>query len=121
VFQPVDSVGTLRDGDLGPLADRPLKPRELTLMAFHPLGTARADANPENGVVDGGLRLHGVEGLYVSDASAVPSSLGVNPQITIMALATRLAYGLLGKPAPEDEPEPEKIASPRAPALSASP
>ena len=46
VFQPVDSVGTLRDGDLGPLAARPLKPRELKLMAFHPLGTARADAEP---------------------------------------------------------------------------
>ena len=42
----------------------------------------------------------------MADASAVPSSLGVNPQITIMALATRLAYHLLGKAAPEDEPEP---------------
>ena len=73
-------------------------------MAFHPLGTARADADPAHGVVDGDLRLHGVEGVYVSDASAVPSSLGVNPQITIMALATRLAFDLLGKPAPEDEP-----------------
>jgi hypothetical protein len=37
----------------------------------------------------------------------------VNPQITIMALATRLAYGLLGKPAPENEPEPEAMAEPR--------
>ena len=68
-------------------------------MAFHPLGTARADADPSRGVVDGDLRLHGVEGLYVCDASAVPSSLGVNPQITIMALATRLAFGLLGQAA----------------------
>jgi choline dehydrogenase-like flavoprotein len=49
----------------------------------------------------------------VSDASVLPSSLGVNPQETIMALATRLAYGLLGKAAPADEPEPEKIARPR--------
>jgi len=130
VYQPVESGAALRHGDMGPLADRGLRPGELSLMAFHPLGTARADADPDRGVLDGGLRLHGVDGLYVSDASAVPSSLGVNPQITIMALATRLAYHLLGKTTPDDEPEPEKIAEPRigiptgtlpAPAQSASP
>jgi choline dehydrogenase-like flavoprotein len=82
-------------------------------MAFHPLGTARADASPASGVLDPDLRVHGVDGLYVSDASAVPSSLGVNPQITIMALASRLAYHLLGEPAPGDEPEPDHIARPR--------
>jgi hypothetical protein len=37
----------------------------------------------------------------------------VNPQITIAALATRLAFHLLGEPAPEGEPEPETIARPR--------
>jgi choline dehydrogenase-like flavoprotein len=82
-------------------------------MAFHPLGTARAGANPSRSVVDGDLRLHGVQGVYVADGSVVPSSLGVNPQITIMALATRLAHHLLGAPPPEDEPEPEVIAHPR--------
>jgi choline dehydrogenase-like flavoprotein len=80
---------------------------------WDPCGTARADARPEHGVVDGHLRLHEVEGLYLSDASVVPSSLGVNPQITIMALATRLAYHLLGSPPPDEEPEPESIARPR--------
>jgi len=74
--------------------------KDLRLMAFHPLGTARADASAERGVVDSDLRLHGVEGLYVADGSVVPSSLGVNPQITIMALATRLAYHLLQRPCP---------------------
>jgi choline dehydrogenase-like flavoprotein len=82
-------------------------------MAFHPLGTARADARPAHGVVGPDLKLHGAEGVYVADGSVVPSSIGVNPQITIMALATRLAYHLLDKPAPHDEPEPEKIARPR--------
>lgn len=71
--------------------------RDLRLMAFHPLGTARADARPTHGVIDGGLAVHGVHGVYVADGSAVPSSLGVNPQMTIMALATRLAFGLLGR------------------------
>ena len=49
----------------------------------------------------------------MSDASAVPSSLGVNPQITIMALSTRLAFNLLGQAPPLGEPEPESIARPR--------
>ncbi|HEY2284046.1 MAG TPA: GMC family oxidoreductase [Solirubrobacteraceae bacterium] len=74
--------------------------QDLKLMAFHPLGTARADARPTHGVVDGQLRVHGVQGLHVADGSVVPSSLGVNPQITIMALATRLAYHLLDRPCP---------------------
>ena len=76
--------------------------RDLKLMAFHPLGTARADARPEHGVVDGDLQLHGVQGVHVADGSVVPSSLGVNPQLTIMALATRLAFGLLGREVPHN-------------------
>jgi choline dehydrogenase-like flavoprotein len=74
--------------------------QDLKLMAFHPLGTARADARPTHGVVDSQLRVHGVEGVHVADGSVVPSSLGVNPQITIMALATRLAYHLQDRPCP---------------------
>jgi choline dehydrogenase-like flavoprotein len=113
LYPPIEGMGVLRGGDVDTVRNHDLRPRDLTLMAFHPLGTARADARPQHGVVDGDLRLHGTEGLYVCDASVIPSSLGVNPQITIMALATRLAYHLLGKPAPDDEPEPEKIAQPR--------
>jgi choline dehydrogenase-like flavoprotein len=73
---------------------------DLRLMAFHPLGTARADARASRGVVNGELAVHGLQGLHVADGSVVPSSLGVNPQITIMALATRLAFHLLGRPVP---------------------
>lgn len=77
-----------------------VRAKDLRLMAFHPLGTARADADARRGVVDANLQVHGVQGLHVADGSVVPSSLGVNPQITIMALATRLAYHLLQRPCP---------------------
>jgi choline dehydrogenase-like flavoprotein len=96
VLQPVAGVPPLRDGDLGPLAaGRRLRAKDFTLMAFHPLGTARADRDPGRGVVGEDLKLHGLDGLYVSDASVIPSALGVNPQITIMALAHRLGRHLL--------------------------
>jgi choline dehydrogenase-like flavoprotein len=113
VYPPVEGIGILRDDDIDTVRRHDLRPGDLALAAFHPMGTARADARPDHGVVDADLKLHGVDGVYVSDASMIPSSIGVNPQITIMALATRLAYHLLGKPAPVDEPEPEKIARPR--------
>lgn len=61
--------------------------RDLKLMAFHPLGTSAA-------VLDADLRVRGRDDLYVCDGSAVPTALGVNPQLTIMALATRLGEHL---------------------------
>jgi choline dehydrogenase-like flavoprotein len=111
LYPPVEGEGEMPATERRPLPE--LHASDLTLMAFHPLGTARADARPQHGVVDGDLKLHGAEGVYVADGSVVPSSIGVNPQITIMALATRLAYGLLGAPPPDSEPEPETIARPR--------
>jgi choline dehydrogenase-like flavoprotein len=110
VVVPLAGVPTLKDGDTTPLEQARIRPRHVSAMAFHPLGTARAGADPAESVVDPDLQVHGIRGLYVSDGSVVPSSLGVNPQITIMALATRLAYGLLGQPAPEHEPHPTAIA-----------
>jgi choline dehydrogenase-like flavoprotein len=110
VIVPVRGVPTLRDGDSRPLERHPVPAASLTAMAFHPLGTARAGADPSRSVLDPNLAVRGVEGLHVADGSAVPSALGVNPQITIMALATRLAFSLLGQPAPEPEPQPEHIA-----------
>jgi choline dehydrogenase-like flavoprotein len=113
VLPPVERIGLLTGGDLAPLTESEVRAHDLTLMAFHPMGTARADARPGHGVVDGDLRLHGADNVYVADASVIPSSIGVNPQITIMALATRLAYHLLREPPPAHEPEPAAIATPR--------
>jgi choline dehydrogenase-like flavoprotein len=67
---------------------------DFTQSAYHPLGTARLGASAESGVVDEDHRVYGVEGLYVMDGSVVPTSPAVNPQITIMALASRAAVRL---------------------------
>jgi choline dehydrogenase-like flavoprotein len=94
VIVPIDGVPTLRDGDATPLQRLRVRPRQIGAMAFHPLGTARAGADPATSVVDPDLQVHGIDGLHVADGSVVPSSLGVNPQITIMALAARLGRRL---------------------------
>lgn len=73
--------------------------QDLLLTAFHPLGTAAA-----GDVVDGDLMLQ--PGLMVADGSAVPSALGVNPQLTIMALATRAARRHAGVGPPHEAATP---------------
>ena len=68
--------------------------RRLRLEAFHPMGTARMDADPAAGVVGTDGAVHGAEALYVADGSLLPSSIGVNPMMTIIAMASRVARQL---------------------------
>jgi cholesterol oxidase len=53
----------------------------------HILGGAVIGHDPEDGVVDAGQRVFGYENLLVCDGSAVPANVGVNPSLTITALA----------------------------------
>jgi choline dehydrogenase-like flavoprotein len=61
--------------------------KRLRLAAFHPSGTAAAGSDPAVHPVDAEGRLRGVDGVWVADASILPSCPGVNPQLSIMALA----------------------------------
>ncbi len=79
------------EADLGRFRSTKLSARDFDLTAYHPLGTARLGASKQSSVVGQDHRVHEVDGLYVADGSSVPSSLAVNPQVTIMALATRAA------------------------------
>jgi choline dehydrogenase-like flavoprotein len=73
-----------------------IRASDLDLSAYHPLGTARMGARPSSSVVGPDHQAHDVDRLYVVDGAAVPSSIGVNPQVTIMALATRAAEKIAG-------------------------
>ena len=66
----------------------------LECASQHPLGTCRMGPSKKTAVVgtDGGF--FGIDGLYVADGSVLPSSLGVNPQLTVMAMATHIAWQL---------------------------
>ena len=61
--------------------------RRLRLAAFHPSGTAAAGSDPARHPVDPDGRLRGVDGVWVADGSVLPSCPGVNPQVSIMAVA----------------------------------
>lgn len=83
--------------DLTKLRGAKLRASDITLAAHHPLGTARMGRSAASSVVDADHQVHGTPGLYVIDGSVVPTALGVNPQVTIMAMATRAAERLAQK------------------------
>ena len=57
----------------------------------HPCGTLRMGDDPSTSVVDRNCRAHEVDNLWVADASFMPTSMGVNPSLTIAANAIRVA------------------------------
>jgi choline dehydrogenase-like flavoprotein len=107
VYPNIARVGVLRPGDLARFEATSFKPSELRLEAFHPMGTARISADEREGAcaIDGSV--HGTGNLYVADASLFPTSVGVNPMMTIIAFAKQIARGLA-----------EEAASPRAKSLT---
>lgn len=90
VRTPPRSIGEVRD-----LLAR-TRPMRLRLAAFHPTGTAAAGSSATRHPVDGTGRLRGVDGVWVADASVLPSCPEVNPQVTIMALARTIARTIAG-------------------------
>jgi choline dehydrogenase-like flavoprotein len=64
---------------------------DIALFSAHPLGTCRMGIDPRTSVVDPHCQTHDVPGLFVIDGSVTPTSLGVNPQITLLAIAEKSA------------------------------
>ena len=94
VFPQISGLPTLPRERIAELEASPPPRSALRLEAFHPMGTSRVDADPRRGVAGVDGRVHGAARLYVADASLIPSSIGVNPMLTIIAFASRVAARL---------------------------
>jgi choline dehydrogenase-like flavoprotein len=64
---------------------------------WHPVGTARMGDDPKTSVTGPYGMVHGIAGLYVTDASTLPSAGAVNTALTIAALALRAGDAIIGK------------------------
>jgi choline dehydrogenase-like flavoprotein len=79
------------EDDLALIEERGVGPTDINLGSGHPQGGNRMGGGPRDSVVDSYGRFHGLQNLFVCDASVFPTSVGVNPQLTVMALAMRTA------------------------------
>lgn len=78
--------------DVERLRNSKVKARQYYAMSgWHPMGTCRMGSDPASSVVRSTGETWDVDSLYVCDASIFPTALGVNPQLTIMALSMRCA------------------------------
>jgi choline dehydrogenase-like flavoprotein len=89
---------------LADLAAFDFRPNRGTVLSAHQMGTARMGADPRDHVCDPGGRVRAggrddavIGGLYVADASLFPTGLGVNPMLTVMALARRVSRTVLAE------------------------
>ena len=69
-------------------------PNQTAYFSFHQMGSARMGSDPATSVVDAENQAHDTAGLYVMDGSCFPTASGVNPMISIAAIAHRGATRL---------------------------
>lgn len=91
---PVELRG---EADLARLDHAPWEPMRVSLFSAHPMGGCAMGKDPARAVVGSSLRHHALENLWVVDGSVFPTSLGVNPQLTIAAVARWAAEGIAAR------------------------
>lgn len=73
------------------------EPHSLRIVSYHPQGTARMGADPARSVVNPWGETHEVKRLFVADASLFPTSMIVNPQLSVYGLSGYIADQVLGR------------------------
>lgn len=97
----MDDMYWLADQDPGTLTDERLESwlRGNVQTLYHPVCTARIASSAAEGVVDSELRVFGVKGLRVADASVFPNQIAAHTTATVIALGERASDLILhGKP-----------------------
>ena len=83
--------GGSMDAFVAGIRARGVLPNRVLLFTAHQMSTCRIGTDPKDSTADPDGKVRGVDGLYVTDASAFPTASGVNPMLSIMALARRTA------------------------------
>jgi choline dehydrogenase-like flavoprotein len=86
-----ESHAVRTSSDVDRLASGRWRPGDLLTNTVHLMGTARLGDDPADSVCDPWGSVRGRTGLSVADASLFPTPIGVNPMLTVQALATRVA------------------------------
>lgn len=94
VFAPVHGTSTYASAEDLRAALEPLPLENFVLYASHPMSSCRMGKERATSVVGASGEAHGLAGLYVADSSVFPTSLGVNPSLTTMGMATLLGERL---------------------------
>jgi choline dehydrogenase-like flavoprotein len=91
LYPSVMGLGPLTPQQLDKFRKMELSASDFVMASYHPLGTCQMGTDPRTSVVGLDHQTHDVPGLFVVDGSTVRGPLGVNPQLTIMAVAARAA------------------------------
>lgn len=82
------------DGFVRELQALPVRPDAMPIFSAHQTGSCRMGQDPASSVADPSGQLHDCPGVWIGDGSAFPTATGINPMVTIMALARRTAYAI---------------------------
>jgi choline dehydrogenase-like flavoprotein len=96
VFFPVFGLDSVTPDTLDKVDWSKIKGPKLECSSQHPLGTCHMGSSEAHSVVDPHGRVWDAPNVFVADGSILPTSLGVNPQWTIMAMSLRVAHSLAG-------------------------
>jgi choline dehydrogenase-like flavoprotein len=92
---PLERDASAIDDLVAEIDRRGVHANRVALFSAHQMSSCRMGRDRASSVADPDGQVWGTRGLFITDASAFPSASGVNPMMTVMALACRTASRML--------------------------